>query len=123
LAIDIVAVLGAVAIAGGPGDGLDDTRPLGARQVVQLVLQATKPVRRNVVLAPRRQPARRFGQLLLRLVRLFDEGFAHAPPSLSLDQLQLYSIPRVVEDLAFEKPTTQVMQQLSTIMRTADGRG
>ena len=55
LAVNVVAVLRAVAVAGGPGHDLDHLGPLHAAQVANLVLQATQALGRDVVLRARRK--------------------------------------------------------------------
>src|SRR3546814_7545692 len=66
LAIEIVAVLAAVAVAGGPGDDLDHLGPLDGLELLQLGLQPRQPCRRDVVLCPgrdrRRSEERRVGK-------------------------------------------------------------
>jgi hypothetical protein len=76
LAVDVVAVLGAVAVAGRPGHHLDHLWPLLAQQAAQLVLHAAMPVGGHVILDPGRDRRRLDGQLRL-VLGFLDEGFAH----------------------------------------------
>ncbi len=66
LAVNVIAVFRAVAVARGPGDGLDHLRPLDAQEPMQLGLQARQSGRRDVVhgasaeAPPRHVASRRF---------------------------------------------------------------
>src|SRR5882757_6102968 len=65
LAVDVVAVLRAVAVAGRPGHDLHDLGPLLAQERVQLLPQAGEALRGHVVLGADRQPAHVFGQVVV----------------------------------------------------------
>src|SRR5690606_32647129 len=79
LAVEIVAVLRAVAVAGRPGDDLDHLRPLNGLQMAQLVLQPAQALGRDVVLRARRYCRRGVLAILVvgGVVLLAGEGFAH----------------------------------------------
>src|SRR6185312_7119565 len=77
LAVDVIAVLRAIAIARGPGDGLDDLRPLDARQVAQLLAQPREAFRRDVVLGAGRQGGPALGRVLLGRIAFSGESLAH----------------------------------------------
>src|SRR5471032_1143068 len=78
LAVDIVAVLGAVAVRRGPVHDAHHFRPRHVDQFEQLVLDALVAGRRDVILrAGRNRQRRRF--LVVVAVRLFYECFVHAP--------------------------------------------
>src|SRR5690242_19158375 len=55
LAIDVIAVLGAIAVARRPGNGRDELGSLGANETIQLAAQARESARRHVVARARRQ--------------------------------------------------------------------
>src|SRR3546814_13256811 len=79
LAIEIVAVLAAVAVAGGPGDDLDHLGPLDGLELLQLGLQPRQPCRRDVVLCPGRDRRRRviLGPVVKVAVGLSGESLTH----------------------------------------------
>ena len=60
LAVDVVAVLGAVAVAGRPGDRRDELRPLLLHELLELARQARESARRHVVARAGRQRRDRF---------------------------------------------------------------
>src|ERR1700741_4417672 len=70
LAVDVVAVLRAVAVACGPRDGRHDFRTLLVHELPELRLQASEAARRHVIPRPGRQGRGRF-ELVVELVVLF----------------------------------------------------
>src|SRR5690606_17285540 len=89
LAVEIVAVLGTVAVAGRPGHDLDQIRALGLDQVFELGAQGVVASPRHVVGGARRQ-GRRAGVdiVFIVTVRLFGERLAHADLSISVLRLR-----------------------------------
>src|SRR6185437_4020855 len=81
LAVDVVAVLRAVAVAGGPAHDLHHFRPLLAHQAVELLAHPREARGRHVVLRSERQAAGLLREVVLvRAVVFLGEGFAHAGP-------------------------------------------
>src|SRR5260221_6357541 len=76
LAVEVVAVFGAVAIAGRPGDDVDGFRALLAAEAAQLLLHAAMALRRHVIPHPHGDGGRLVGQLRL-VVGFLDECLAH----------------------------------------------
>src|SRR5690606_32697379 len=79
LAVDVVAVLRAVAVARGPGHGLDQLGALEAHELIELDAQRVVAAPRHVVLAASRQ-ALRGGEFLVTVVgavAFLHEGFVH----------------------------------------------
>jgi hypothetical protein len=80
LAIEIVPVLGAVAVGGGPGDDLHHLGTVHVDQVHQLVAQAVVARGGNVVLGAGRHRRGALGQVVVIIVRrLFDKSLVHGP--------------------------------------------
>ena len=76
LAIDIVAVFGAVAVGSGPVDHAHDFRALDIDQLQQLVLDALVALRRDVVFCAGRY-CRQHDAAILVVVAFLGECFAH----------------------------------------------
>ncbi len=81
LAVQIVAILRTVAIAGRPVHNLHHLRPLAVDQVIKLILQALPAAGRDVVLSGGGQaPLSR--KILFRLVVFLGKRLAHLRPSI-----------------------------------------
>ena len=77
LAVEIIAVLGPVAVGRGPGHDLHHRRPLHVHQVRQFVAQLGIALRRHVVARTRGQRLCFGDAVLVVVVGLFDECLVH----------------------------------------------
>src|SRR6185369_2826468 len=85
LAVDVVSVLGAVAVACGPRDGFDELRPLVIPQAAELVVQPLVARRRDVVFESDRLVVVELDAIVVITIGLFCEGFAHGGYGLRID--------------------------------------
>ena len=76
LAVDVVSVLGTVAVAGRPGDRLDDLGPFVLQQMPQFALDVRQAARGHVVLHAARKTVGDLGIVVFR-VGFPGEGLAH----------------------------------------------
>ena len=79
LAVDVVAVLRAVAVGGGPGDHAHDFRACFIEQMQQLVLEPLVAGWRDVIFGTGRQCGQTCFEVVVVLIfGFFDKGFVHA---------------------------------------------
>ncbi|CFW47466.1 Uncharacterised protein [Bordetella pertussis] len=81
LAVQVIAILGAVAVGRRPRHHLHDGRTLDVHQVRQLIAQARVALRRHVVARAGRQRLRLGQVVLVVAVGFFDKCFVHALPA------------------------------------------
>src|SRR5262249_53881721 len=76
-AVDVVAVLGSIAVARRPGNRLDELRPVNLPQSLQLVVQPFVAARRSVILEVARQCGFGGGVGVVFAVGFLRERLAH----------------------------------------------